>query len=72
MIRQQTVVSSTNVDKVVIEDGSPMMYVPSTGEASIAYSNGTSYTTSVTVPEDITLLGKHPLPIAMVPAIPRV
>ncbi|WP_286165441.1 glycosyl hydrolase [Clostridium facile] len=51
----KTVVSSTNVDKVVIEDGSPMMYVPSTGEASIAYSNGTSYTTSVTVPEDITL-----------------
>ncbi|WP_270739940.1 glycosyl hydrolase [Massilioclostridium coli] len=52
---EKTVVSSENVDKVTVENGNTTMYVANSGKAVLNYSDGTSYTEEVSVPEDIQL-----------------
>lgn len=49
------VVSSHNVEKAAVENGSTILCVPETGSVSIQYADGSSYRTEVQVPQDLLL-----------------
>lgn len=54
---EKTVVSKQNVDQVMVENGKTVLYVPQSGTASVTYSDGTTQSCEVTVPDAIELDG---------------
>ena len=49
------VVEKQNVEKVTVKNGNTILYVPQSGKTQITYADNTTYSTEVTVPEDIQL-----------------
>ncbi len=52
---ENSVISSKNVQKSIMENGSNILYIPESGTASVQYADGKTYSTNVEVPEDIPL-----------------